>query len=95
MVRRVTTETLQNAQRVCTYQMTLWLTADEHKSSVYSIEFSSQDAVKTTEMIGEYLDVRYESTACRPVNRKFISTNSYMVRIFGEKFREVPVVRES
>jgi hypothetical protein len=38
---------------------------DEEKSSVYSIQFGNEDAVKTVEATGEYLAVIYESTACR------------------------------
>jgi hypothetical protein len=51
------------------------MSVDEQKSSVYSIQFGSEDAVKTVQAV-ERLAVVYESTACRPLNKRSISANS-------------------
>jgi hypothetical protein len=54
----------------------LRLTLDEQKSSVYSIEFGSEYAVKIMQTIEKYLPLVYEGTACRFVN-KFVPVVEY------------------
>lgn len=96
MVRRVTTETLQSALAVSTDKTVLLkLVADKQKRLVYSIQFSSEDTVKTVEAIGKYLAVLHESTAYRSLNKRPIIIHHCMVWICGEEVCEVLAVIES
>jgi hypothetical protein len=66
MVRRINTETPQRAWGVSADKMMKsWLAVDERKSSVYSTQFGSEDAVRAVDAVGECMAVRYEITASR------------------------------
>jgi hypothetical protein len=45
------------------------VTPDEQESSVYNIEFSGENAVKTMEMIRKYVSITYENKACQSLNQ--------------------------